>query len=939
MHNKGNSSSPPTGPGPAETAFEPLSTSAPPAITWLPGVLVLAFLCTPGQSSGARAQAQAGSEAAEAGTRVGQVPGDELAAADAAFRAGRHGEAAEMYRALAVSAAASDDAETRWKAQTRLAYALGLLGRHEESDAEFVTATKLAAGDPVREGWTRVRRGALHSRRGSFGAAHAEALRAQQLAEQAQAGDLESASWHLLGEIYSLTGRYGDAISANERNLELRRTTGASESDIADAQSQLAIDYRHVGRHSEAVELYRQALTVHRRNANPEGQARVLYNLANVYVATGDLPAAVASMREAHARVLETETRRGLALVLNGLADVYTRAGNIAAASEHLARALEINREMRQPYGQATNLLAMGWLALEAGDLEAAEERLAGARSLADEHGYRRQQSGGRAALAHVAARRGDGEDALRWADEAVRIADALDDPEAQFEALEARAAALEAGRKESSAAAYLEAIDLLESWRARLVLGDLRMSVAEPRWSVYEGAIRVLLEEARGSEAFEVAERARARLLLEIISDRDASRAAASEQQLLRRDLRERYAEKAAATQPGRAAELDGEITRLQAALSALERAAKTRDAASGAARYPSPASIADVQTGLLGSGRALLAFFWGERDVYGWWITAEEVRAARLGPADALAARIDFLRAAVEQPSGRPPWAAAARAAFEALLAPLSPTLAEEIFVIADGPLAHIPIEVLIPADGAEPLGAAIRITYGPSASVLAGLAEPRKPVSWNRSILIVGNPLAGDNASPAALPQRTDSLSPLPFAAAEARAIFELFRDDGAELLLGNEATLDAWRTLEPHRYRYLHFASHARVSSQQPAQTHLVLAGDHLDLAAIRELELYSELVTLSACDTGSGRRVRGEGIIGLSHAFLSAGARGAVVTLWRIDDAATAEFMQRFYQRLRIGDSPVQALLSVRRERLAAGSHPARWAPFVLVGGL
>lgn len=886
----------------------------------------------------------AGNEEAEAdeggSAPPGQEPADELASADALFREGRYGEAAGLYRASTVAAAARGEAETRWEAQAKLAYALGLLGRHEEADAEFITAMQLAIGNPAREGWTRVRRGALHSRQGEFKSAHAEAMRAQQLAQEAADQKLEATSWYLLGEIYSLTGRYRKAISANERNLEIRRAMGASESDIADARSQIAIDYRHVGRHSEAVDLYRQALAVHRRNDNPEAQARVLYNLANVHVATGDLPAAVAMMREAHARVLETENQRGLAMVLNGLADVYTRAGNVAAAGEHLARALEINREIRQPYGEATNLLSLGRLALDAARTGIAEERLEAARALADEHGYQRQQSGARAALAHVAVRRGDVDAALRWADEAARIADALDDPEAQFEALEARAAALEAAGRKDSAAAYLEAIDFLESWRARLALGDLRMSVAEPRWSVYEGAIRVLLQDERGSDAFEIAERARARLLLEIMSDRDAARAADSQQARLRRRLRENYVERTAAAEPERVIDLDREIAQLEEALSTLERTAKIRNPASGAARYPSPASAAEVQADLLGSDRALLAFFWGEHDVYGWWITADEVRAARLGPVDTLAARVEFLRAAIEQPYGGPPWTPAARAVFDALIAPLSPTLADEVLVLADGPLAHIPIEVLIPAEGAEPLGATIGITYGPSASVLIGLAEPRRSGSWDRSILIVGNPLASLGDSPAAGQRREESFSPLPFAEAEARAIHQLFPREGAELLLGPDATVDAWRRLEPRRYRYLHFAAHAQGSSHNPAETYLLLADGRLDLAAIRELDLQTELVTLSACDTGSGRRVRGEGIIGLSHAFLSAGARGAVVTLWRIEDEAAAEFMQRFYQRLRDGHSPAEALLAVRRERIAAdGSDPARWAPFILVGGL
>lgn len=859
--------------------------------------------------------------------------------ADAVFREGRYAEAAALYRELSDSSAATGDVADQWEAQVKLAYALGLLGQREEADAEFVKTMELAAGDPYREGWTRVRKGSLYSRQGKFDLAQGAAMDARQLAEESGDQKLAATAWYLLGEIYSLTGRYREAVLANERRLEIARSSGASDSDIAHALSQIAIDYRHLGRHSEAAALLRQALAVYDRLGNPEGQARALYNLANVHGSAGDLDAAAAMMMQALDKAGQMENPRGLALVLNGLADVYTRAGNGAAAREKLTRALEINRDTRQPYGQATNLLSLGWLALEAGDVDTAEQQVVAAGTLADKHGYARQRAGVRAALAHIAAGRGDGDTALRRAEAALAIADSLDDPEARFEALESRAVAVEAAGHGDSAGAWLEAIDLLESWRGRLALGDLRMSVAEPRWSVYEGAIRVLLEQSRDAEAFAVAERARARLLLETMAERDTSRAANKETEIRLR-LRERHAERAALADPEKTIALDEEIDELEQRLSALARTARTRNAAIGAARYPAPAPLTELQTALIGSGRAVLAFFWGERDVYGWWITADELRAARLGPVQELAGRIDFLRGALERPLHGPSWVAPAQAAFDTFVAPLSPALADEILVIADGPLAHIPIEVLTPEDGAEPLGATTRIVYGPSASVLLGLAKTPRPKSWDRSILVVGDPASGEGAAVPAKLQRDDPLAPLPYAAAEARAIYDLFRGERAALLIGLEATLEGWNALEPARYRYLHFAAHARVSAHRPEQTHLVLAGGHLDLAAIRELDLRSELVTLSACETAQGHRVRGEGIIGLSHAFLAAGARGAVVTLWRIEDEAAAEFMQGFYARLHDGSSPAEALLAVRRERIAAaGSDPADWAPFILVGGL
>jgi CHAT domain-containing protein len=140
------------------------------------------------------------------------------------------------------------------------------------------------------------------------------------------------------------------------------------------------------------------------------------------------------------------------------------------------------------------------------------------------------------------------------------------------------------------------------------------------------------------------------------------------------------------------------------------------------------------------------------------------------------------------------------------------------------------------------------------------------------------------------------------------------------------------------MRPTRYRYLHFAAHARVNDRRPDETHVALANGRLDLPAIRRLHLSAQLVTISACETALGPRVRGEGVIGLPHAFLSAGARSTLVTLWRVADRSTAEFMTDFYRALSTGQSPAAALLAVRRDWTST-RHPASWAPFVLVGGV
>jgi len=523
----------------------------------------------------------------------------------------------------------------------------------------------------------------------------------------------------------------------------------------------------------------------------------------------------------------------------------------------------------------------------------------------------------------------GESEAALRWSDAAVRIADSLGDPDAEDEALEAQGAAREAAGRRSALDSYRRAMALLESWRGRLVLGDLRMGVADPRLGAYEGAIRILVRDGRAADAFDVSERARARVLLDLMAGREAA-APRSPDERLRARLRERFDALAHAAPADREAR-EREVRALADTLAELERAgaADPRDAA----RHPAPATLDAVQRGLLGPGHAMLAVFWGDRDVYGWWITAHAVRAARLGAADSLASLAEFLREAVEQP-GRadPPWTLAARRAFAAFLAPLRPAPVQDLLVLADGPLAYVPIEVLVPAPGAPPLGVTTRITYGPSASVLLALARTRAE-PHARAVLAVGDP---EPPNGAAATMRTGTLAPLPFAAGEARGIAALFRR-GADLLLGTAATRARWLALGPGRYRYLHFAAHARVDDLHPERTAILLADGPLDVSDVRHLDLTADLVTLSACETALGRRVRGEGVIGLPFAFLAAGARGVVVTLWRVRDREAADVMRDFYAALRTGASPADALLAVRRAHAARGDPAEAWAAFVLVG--
>jgi CHAT domain-containing protein len=146
----------------------------------------------------------------------------------------------------------------------------------------------------------------------------------------------------------------------------------------------------------------------------------------------------------------------------------------------------------------------------------------------------------------------------------------------------------------------------------------------------------------------------------------------------------------------------------------------------------------------------------------------------------------------------------------------------------------------------------------------------------------------------------------------------------------------------------QYRYVHFATHGLLNTERPQFTGLVLslvgnrdADGFLRTDEIFNLRLGAQLVVLSACETGLGREKRGEGVIGLTRAFMYAGAPRVVASLWSVNDAATAELMKRFYQGM-LGPKRLSPPAALRAAQLGIQKEPRwrapyYWAAFVIQG--
>lgn len=271
--------------------------------------------------------------------------------------------------------------------------------------------------------------------------------------------------------------------------------------------------------------------------------------------------------------------------------------------------------------------------------------------------------------------------------------------------------------------------------------------------------------------------------------------------------------------------------------------------------------------------------------------------------------------------------------------LVAPLFPRLkaAPRWVVSPDGPLAFLPFE-LLEANGGRVVDRH-EVTLAPSlAAITAGRARAARVHTPGSRLEFLG----------IAVGEAGGDWAPLPAAAKEVERIARLFPEGGQRTLVGAQATEAAIAKLELGRYRYVHIAAHAFLSPKGNALSGVVLAPDPADKANDGILtaaewsarRLRSDLVVLSACDTGRGSSLAGEGVMGLPHALLSAGTRDVLLTLWPVDDAAAADFMPRFYGRLRKGASPSRALRETKLELARSrGPHaaPRHWAAFVLTG--
>jgi CHAT domain-containing protein len=349
--------------------------------------------------------------------------------------------------------------------------------------------------------------------------------------------------------------------------------------------------------------------------------------------------------------------------------------------------------------------------------------------------------------------------------------------------------------------------------------------------------------------------------------------------------------------------------------------------------------------------AGGTILFFWLGEKQSYLWAITPRATRLFPLDPAATIDAAVRSYRAKLEGPPEILEASNDGSVLYEMLIEPARDFLTKEalakndrVFIIPDGSLNSLNFETLTPA----PKHYWIEDVTLASAGSLRLLSAWRPtPKQLTGKLLLIGDPVPPT--------QDDNEYARLPFAAQEVKAIARHFEGKQGRDLTADQATPEAYLNGHPEQFSYIHFVAHGTASRTSPLDSAIILSRDPASKAAAGEDDsfklyardiiqhpLHAELVTISACYGAGKRSYSGEGLVGLSWAFLRAGAHNVVGALWDVSSVSSAQLMDKFYAELQKGASPSAALRAAKLSLLHSDNpdfrRPFYWAPFQLYMG-
>ena len=828
----------------------------------------------------------------------------------------------------------------------------------------------------------------------------------------------EAATRNVIGVVYDTLGEKPVALEYYEDALRLRREIRDLRG-VEETMRNIGNLHASMGQLQRALDYYRAALPLTRETGARLDEASALNDMGSIYAALGEPRKALDYYKQAFALRQAEDDSWGESETLRATGDAYAALGEHQTAVEYFQRAIKSQREVGNRSQEVITWNRLGKLHRSMRELQEAFDAYSQSLSLAQAVGDRSEEAVALAGLASIDAERGHPERAVETLGRAVALARAVGDRIGEA-AILYELGRTEQGRGDLAAArtAIEKALEIVESLRSTLSGERLRTSYFASVQQYYAFAIELLMQlhEKDPSSGFDalgflVAERARARSLLDLLAEAGAGVREGVEPAL--RD-RERSLQNAITAKLERqrhilsgehdsdeASALAGEIAQLESECDGVEAQIRATSPRYAELTQPSPLTFGEIQSHVLDADTLLLEYSLGEERSFLWAVTTEGISSFQLpgrSEIEAVARRV--YEQLVRGPSSGPPKAAnllrGSAQLSEMVLRPAAEFLGKRrLVVVGDGALMFLPFGALPrPTAGPArsravlPLVSDHEIVNLPSASSLVLMRrEMADRKLAPKTLVVLADPVfeKGDErvqraSAPAKRPRENATVTTaledpvaseshlrrsardvgfaegalrlprLPFTRREGRAILDLVAATERREAFDFDASLATATSVELSQYRYVHFATHGLLDAANPELSGLVFslvdrAGldqeGFLPMSEVFNLKLPGELVVLSACRTALGREVRGEGLVGLTRAFMYAGTPRVVASLWKVDDAATAELMKRFYEGM-LGEKKLRPAAALREAQLSLMKQPRwrdpyYWAGFVLQG--
>jgi CHAT domain-containing protein len=826
----------------------------------------------------------------------------------------------------------------------------------------------------------------------------------QVLASSRQRGNAqnEGASLINLCTVYLQTGDANKAIELCSQGVTILRAR-EDKAATAAAMTDLSAALRDLGQYGKALEYAKEVLTQLRQSGDKGGQATALNNIGAIYDDIGDKKQALEFFNEALPLIRALGDKRAEASTLTNVGKVETDLGRYNEALDSLRLAIPLREATGDDPGLEVTLNNIGQVYSELGQLDSSLEYFDRTLSLATRVGDHQSAARTLANIGDVYYRQDREAQALAKWQEALEATRSNGDVKWEMTTL-AKMARLNRKRNNlHEALSQIEkAAEILETLRGDLSDASLRMTYFSSVRMVYDIYIDVLMRLndeqptlGYAAKAFDVSERARARSLIELLSETRAKLPADIDHTLLEKEssLRQqiharredtlRHASRggAEANSPGRNLAIDD----LQNQLDDVEAQIRRLSPHYASVTQVYPPSLASVQS-RLGDDSILLEFFLGEGRGYAWCVTQRSIDSYSIpNPPEAVQLAERFYAAVSSHDSSKSDISPTnrlevGRRLARLLLGPVAGRLGNKrLVIVADSILNYIPFGALprsFDSSGSsayEPLLLDHEIVMVPSAAVLVvdQTRSTGRPLA-SKTLLAVGDPvfsrsdprLKSAASSPEPLSdltvgrvitsQRTSSgtfqFSRLAWTRDEVESIAALVGESKRDVKLDFNANLAAVTNGRLQDYQWVHFATHGFFNGNEPELSGLAfsLVDEHgvereglLLLPDVFSLSLNADVVVLSACESGIGKEVEGEGVIGLTRDFLYAGAKSLVVSLWKVDDQATSVLMKEYYQGL-LSTKPMKVGEALRAAELDIWKHeqwrdPYYWAAFELQG--